>query len=80
MQLIAAAETPHKTPDVGTAFDYIKDILKNPVQFCRSGDLTRRRLFMRLAFRGTLTYDRKAGFWNRENVAPLPAFQALCIP
>jgi DNA invertase Pin-like site-specific DNA recombinase len=68
--MLSAAETPTKTPDVGTAFDTVRDVLKNPLLIWKEGDVTKRRLIVRLAFLGKLKYDRTAGFGTTELSLP----------
>ena len=48
--------------DVGTAFETARNVLKNPYQIWKEGDLDMKRVVTRLAFTTPLPYDRKTGF------------------
>ena len=69
-RILDEIETTTELPDFGTAFERVRHILRNPLHIWESGDVVKRRLVVRLAFNGSLAYDRKTGFGTTELSLP----------
>lgn len=63
--------------DFQTATDRVFDFIKNPLQMWQSGDLTQKRLVLRLVFQEPLVYDREAGFQTTSFSLPI---NIACVP
>ena len=57
--------------DFGTALDLVLGFVKNPLAVWQAGDLSRKRLVLRLVFDEPLVYDRETGFGTATFSLPI---------
>lgn len=78
LRLGGPIEKPEKGDyDFQTALDLALDFLKKPMLMWQTGDLSQRRLVLRLVFTAPLVYDGKTGF---QTACFSPPIAIACVP
>jgi len=63
--------------DFESAVDRVFDFIKNPYAMWQQGDLSQKRLVLRLVFEGALKYDKEKGFGTATFSLPI---NICCVP
>jgi site-specific DNA recombinase len=69
-----------KKINFGTAIDMVFDYLKNPYEKWINGDLSDRRLLLKLVFSDRLAYSKVEGFGTAKLSLPLNVFEVVDTP
>ncbi len=68
-----------RTIDFGTALNFVFSILENPYNTWEEGDLSMRRLILKLVFERNISYNKNSGFGTAILSLPLRVFETFDV-